>query len=357
MTYEFQSKIQLTQCYHCFEWCHKRSECPSRNNPVICSHCGGIEHDYKSCSNLLYCCNCQGPHAATYRGCPAHRRAMLETLDLMKRELVEDSWDSPDDSLIEEAALNSTTKEEFLDRLFNMSKSPQKSNKPHNSHGPITFVHDQELEDDYDLNHGSTIPMQKQQQMPKTQIQPLIQNPLVPIGATLTEFIEFASAQPEDRFYQLTKNGMKKINSVSEDKSHRKALVDFQCYIPEMYKDKEKPCSASMLFVDTKQLELITIYVKDHKFRFFSSHATAIWQCEINVNVFHLINMTLYPEDQRAEHIHFLKNWDPTKGMNTDRTPDTKAASVVSKWMQARGFSFKPGHRYYCNSHCKPLLA
>ena len=67
------------QCYSCFAWCkHLRNECPIRYTP-ICSNCSETGHSYIDCEKDALCTNCQGPHPATARICPAYDEA-IETL-------------------------------------------------------------------------------------------------------------------------------------------------------------------------------------------------------------------------------------------------------------------------------------
>ena len=71
--------IRAIQCYSCFVWGeHLRNECPTKNNP-ICSNCSTTGHSYTECTNISLCSNCEGPHSATARVCPAYNTAM-ETL-------------------------------------------------------------------------------------------------------------------------------------------------------------------------------------------------------------------------------------------------------------------------------------
>ena len=71
--------VRAIQCYSCFIWGnHLRNECPTKLNP-ICSNCSTTGHTYTECINPPQCSNCQGPHNATARICPAYNTA-IETL-------------------------------------------------------------------------------------------------------------------------------------------------------------------------------------------------------------------------------------------------------------------------------------
>ena len=71
--------VRAIQCYSCFIWGeHLRNECPTKHSP-ICSNCSTPGHSYTECTNTSHCSNCQGPHSATARICPAYNSA-IETL-------------------------------------------------------------------------------------------------------------------------------------------------------------------------------------------------------------------------------------------------------------------------------------
>ena len=136
----FLSKIQLTQCYHCFEWCHKRNECPNIRDPVICSHCAGSGHSYLDCREPLKCTNCEQPHAATYKGCPYHQTALNTTLNEIQNHYnsnnnsasTPQSNDFDNNNIIRAARLASNSPQEFANELFAAATilvSPPKSNQ------------------------------------------------------------------------------------------------------------------------------------------------------------------------------------------------------------------------------------
>ena len=239
-----------------------------RSNPVTCSHCGGVDHDFRTCSNALYCTNCQGTHAATYRGCPAHAKALKETLAKMRTELVEESCVHPNQnsSIITDAADKASTKEEFLDNLFNMSKSPLKpqANNKYGHLAPITFVDDPAYEFDeyyHDAIGAASSPIRKSniplgddtnnhhKALPRTSV-----------PQSQEEFFSFVQKQPEERFYILNKNGMKKLAPQLKDKNAKIAAVELKWSwwnnAEKIYVHKNSP--AKLLF-DTAEGNIILI--------------------------------------------------------------------------------------------------
>ena len=115
------------QCYSCFIWGnHLRNECPTKENP-ICSRCSEYGHLYTDCSNNFCCPNCQGNHSATARICPEYKITVEKLLPVNARQLAyllnNTANVTPSDNaictdMLRAAALDSRTKEEFLDSLF-----------------------------------------------------------------------------------------------------------------------------------------------------------------------------------------------------------------------------------------------
>ena len=136
----FLNKIQLTQCYHCFDWCHKRNACPNRSDPVTCSHCAGSDHNYLECKLPLLCTNCDGAHAATYRGCPSHQTALNTVMNEIQNHFnannnsatTPQSIEQDTNNIIRAARLASNTPQEFATELFAAATSlisPPNSNQ------------------------------------------------------------------------------------------------------------------------------------------------------------------------------------------------------------------------------------
>ena len=131
--------IQLTQCYHCFAWTHKRNACPKRGDPVICSHCSQTGHPYTECPNDLRCTNCDGAHSATTRSCPAHTQAQNIVIERMKMTFQQNNSlatpthnqanqsFSPDLIKIAEESQN---EQEFISNLFTTCKAASPTSSP-----------------------------------------------------------------------------------------------------------------------------------------------------------------------------------------------------------------------------------
>ena len=61
---EFRAPISVMQCYNCQCFCHSAKTCKSKQKCLIC----GENHSQNGCPNT--CANCNGPHVASYKGCP-----------------------------------------------------------------------------------------------------------------------------------------------------------------------------------------------------------------------------------------------------------------------------------------------
>ncbi|GBM85443.1 Nucleic-acid-binding protein from transposon X-element [Araneus ventricosus] len=70
---EYRSRLHY-QCFNCQRWNHGSSGCKLNPRCVVCSD----NHPSKECplkgqkSNTPKCANCNGPHTASYRGCPRY---------------------------------------------------------------------------------------------------------------------------------------------------------------------------------------------------------------------------------------------------------------------------------------------
>lgn len=66
---------EVTQCLRCFGWGHRAGACRRRRR---CIRCGSPDHLGPACAvprEDTCCLSCGGPHAPTWRGCPARLRA------------------------------------------------------------------------------------------------------------------------------------------------------------------------------------------------------------------------------------------------------------------------------------------
>ena len=71
---EFRAPISIMQCYDCQCFGHSAKTCRSKQKCLIC----GENHSHKGCpsreSRKPTCANCNGPHVASYKGCPEHKK-------------------------------------------------------------------------------------------------------------------------------------------------------------------------------------------------------------------------------------------------------------------------------------------
>lgn len=72
----FEPRRGLPQCFRCQRYSHSSLNC---NLAYRCVKCAG-PHDAKKCSKPIEdppkCCNCNGNHVASWKGCPTHKAAM-----------------------------------------------------------------------------------------------------------------------------------------------------------------------------------------------------------------------------------------------------------------------------------------
>ena len=71
---EFRAPISVLQCYNCQCFGHSAKSCRSKQKCLIC----GGNHSHKGCpsreSLKPTCANCNGPHVASYKGCPEYKK-------------------------------------------------------------------------------------------------------------------------------------------------------------------------------------------------------------------------------------------------------------------------------------------
>lgn len=74
-----------TMCLNCFRFGHMAKHCRRRKR---CKVCAGY-HNYKDCTarDEFKCCNCKGPHAATYSLCPVRMAAVRDKRFALKFDL------------------------------------------------------------------------------------------------------------------------------------------------------------------------------------------------------------------------------------------------------------------------------
>ena len=75
---EFRAPISVMQCYNQY-FGHSAKTCRSKQKCLIC----GENHSHKGCpsreSRKPTCANCNGPHVASYKGCPEYKKAGVQT--------------------------------------------------------------------------------------------------------------------------------------------------------------------------------------------------------------------------------------------------------------------------------------
>ena len=71
---EFRAPISVMQCYNCQCFGHSAKTCRSKQKCLTC----GENHSHKGCpsreSRKPTCANCNGPHVASYKGCPEYKK-------------------------------------------------------------------------------------------------------------------------------------------------------------------------------------------------------------------------------------------------------------------------------------------
>ena len=71
---EFRAPVPVLQCYNCQCFGHSAKSCRSKQKCLIC----GGNHSHKGCpsreSHKPTCANCNGPHVASYKGCPEYKK-------------------------------------------------------------------------------------------------------------------------------------------------------------------------------------------------------------------------------------------------------------------------------------------
>jgi hypothetical protein len=76
----FEHGDSVPQCYRCQRFGHSSRNC---NLPSRCVKCAG-DHEARDCrrarEDAAKCCNCGGPHVASWRGCKAHQDAVKAKL-------------------------------------------------------------------------------------------------------------------------------------------------------------------------------------------------------------------------------------------------------------------------------------
>ncbi|XP_077265724.1 uncharacterized protein LOC143899358 isoform X2 [Temnothorax americanus] len=56
--------MQVRQCYNCFRYGHTKNACKSETKCIICG-----DKAHGQCTKPVKCCNCDGSHRSTFRGC------------------------------------------------------------------------------------------------------------------------------------------------------------------------------------------------------------------------------------------------------------------------------------------------
>ena len=104
---EFGSPALVKQCYNCQSFRHSDKTCRSKQKCLIC----GENHSHKGCLNREVrkpeCANCKGPHVASYKACPKHKKQAF------RQHVVDNQKENP--STVSQNALQQpkTTNETF----------------------------------------------------------------------------------------------------------------------------------------------------------------------------------------------------------------------------------------------------
>ena len=76
---EFRAPISVMQCYNCQSSGQPAKTCRSKQKRLIC----GENYSPKGClsreSRKPTCANCKRPHVSSYKGCPEHKKAGVQT--------------------------------------------------------------------------------------------------------------------------------------------------------------------------------------------------------------------------------------------------------------------------------------
>ena len=82
----FESDPEIIQCFKCQKYGHYFRECKEQQK---CLRCGEEGHRLVECKNERHdvtCANCQGKHAANYRGCPEYKKAVAQAKAVIQNE-------------------------------------------------------------------------------------------------------------------------------------------------------------------------------------------------------------------------------------------------------------------------------
>ena len=81
--------LKLIQCYHCWQFCHIKSECPKKYDPKLCPRCGEAGHSSHECKNTTQCIHCEENHPATARICIVYKQKFAEVMRELTNDLSE----------------------------------------------------------------------------------------------------------------------------------------------------------------------------------------------------------------------------------------------------------------------------
>ena len=85
---DFRAPISVRQCNNCQKFGHSAKNCQAKTKCVIC----GEGHLHKGSPNKEKkqpkCANCRGPHFASYKECPAYKKAGIPSTCVEKPKKV-----------------------------------------------------------------------------------------------------------------------------------------------------------------------------------------------------------------------------------------------------------------------------
>ncbi|KAK9722311.1 Zinc knuckle [Popillia japonica] len=74
-----RQRVNITRCYRCLDFGHKRWECQGVDNTNTCLKCGKSDHRAKECTEESFCVICKKPgHRADQTRCPHYRKLISE---------------------------------------------------------------------------------------------------------------------------------------------------------------------------------------------------------------------------------------------------------------------------------------
>ena len=349
-TPSFMNKIQLTQCYHCFDWCHKRNACPNISDPVTCSHCAGSGHNYLECRLPLLCNNCEGSHAATYRGCPSHQIALNKVMDEFQMHFNQNNStfnsSSQDHDILRAARLASKNPTEFAEQLFNATSTL--INPPNSPSPSLAFdcELDLSIDDTDEQEQASAIPPQTETSVAAIPA-PQTNTPLVRQGYIIDNAIIIEQELKLKHDSLFTNEGPKPYNKDTYNDPKPGYL--------EITYNFDQTADAWIGMLLDEEAGIMTL--QGHNFKpdipghiGFSGNSQKFRAyldlAQINPPIIKQNILSIQcPFTNQIYNIKYFKNWDFTKGPPTKnamkKSRDNSSPKEIEKWMNSLIAKFK----------------